>query len=334
MKHLYGEKESFPPETRMHPLSLTAFIISIVGIPLVGLITGMVAALVGAMALGQITADSRFRGKGLAVAAMVVGLAEVAGWALLIALLLLPWEPSHRLELKLPAFPSRESIENAPPPLRRALEANVFLTVRSGSSWFYGEPGTDVGSGVVVGRKGDRCLILTSRHLVEPSFQGEILAPPHLSDSVDVYFYDGSRTRAYPWWVAPFGVDLALLATGPEGEEIPLDRPSHTAKVRIGDKVFAVGNPHQLNWSYSEGVISGIREKVHAAFRLRILQTQTPINTGSSGGGLYLSDGAIVGIVSWTRRKSLSEGIGFAISYNDFLDLYALTQSPAEEKNN
>jgi serine protease Do len=77
-----------------------------------------------------------------------------------------------------------------------------------------------------------------------------------------------------------------------------------------------------LSWSYNEGVISGIRETVKGPVRLKILQTQTPINQGNSGGGLYSADGTLIGIVTWTKDKAQAEGISFAITYGDFLSLY------------
>ena len=101
-----------------------------------------------------------------------------------------------------------------------------------------------------------------------------------------------------------------------------VQRPTAASEPRIGERVFAVGNPHELNWSYTEGVVSGIREKKNGPVRLKILQTQAPINVGNSGGGLYTLDGGLIGIVTWTQAKSQAEGIGFAIAFDDFLSLF------------
>jgi hypothetical protein len=140
--------------------------------------------------------------------------------------------------------------------------------------------------------------------------------------SITAFFHDGTSKRSYVWWVEPHGVDLALVATGTSPEDIPLNENSGTPELQIGQKVFAVGNPHELSWSYNEGVISGIRETVKGPVRLKILQTQTPINQGNSGGGLYSADGTLIGIVTWTKDKAQAEGISFAITYGDFLSLY------------
>ena len=92
--------------------------------------------------------------------------------------------------------------------------------------------------------------------------------------------------------------------------------------MEIGDLVFTIGNPHELSWTYTEGAVSGVRETSKANFKLRIIQTQAPINQGNSGGGLYSQDGTLIGIVSWTKNKAQAEGISFAIMYEDFLAVY------------
>jgi serine protease Do len=54
---------------------------------------------------------------------------------------------------------------------------------------------------------------------------------------------------------------------------------------------------------------------------LLVIQTTAPINSGNSGGGLYDKDGFVVGINTWTEDKQVSEGIGFAISFDSVLRL-------------
>jgi serine protease Do len=87
-----------------------------------------------------------------------------------------------------------------------------------------------------------------------------------------------------------------------------------------------VGNPQDLTWSYTEGIISSIRDSGKESPTYKVFQTQTPINQGNSGGGLYRMNGELVGIIAWTKDKSQSEGIGFAIAYEDFLKLYNVNE--------
>ena len=91
--------------------------------------------------------------------------------------------------------------------------------------------------------------------------------------------------------------------------------------MRVGETVFAIGNPHDLGWSHTQGVISQFRNRDYDDRRVRIIQTQAAINQGNSGGGLYDKDGYCLGINTWTADKRISEGIGFAIAMDTLSDL-------------
>lgn len=75
----------------------------------------------------------------------------------------------------------------------------------------------------------------------------------------------------------------------------------------IGEKIYAVGNPKGLNGTFSEGIVSGIRELTTN----QILQITAPISPGSSGGPVLNSSGQVAGIAF----ASFSEGqnLNFAI---------------------
>ena len=84
--------------------------------------------------------------------------------------------------------------------------------------------------------------------------------------------------------------------------------------MKVGESVFAIGNPHRLGWTHTQGVISQLRTQDFDLHRVRVIQTQAAINPGNSGGGLYDHEGYLLGINTWTADKSVSEGIGFAIA--------------------
>ena len=91
--------------------------------------------------------------------------------------------------------------------------------------------------------------------------------------------------------------------------------------MKVGETVFAIGNPHQLGWTQTQGVISQFRTRTIGDRRVRVIQTQTPINHGNSGGGLYDQEGYCIGINTWTADKRETEGIGFAIALDALFDL-------------
>lgn len=313
---------------RLHPLAVGAFILSLVGIPLLGLVTGAVAAVLGSIALTQVTSSRRHKGSALATAAIVIGIGDIALWVALLGLTLDPGANPWAQGPELPAFPDSATMEHAPEAIGCALRANVLLVVEKQSTLPLFSAKLFTGSGIIVGETARTRLILSSRHLVDPCFSTDRPGGDAVCGKVKAYFYDGSSYHARVTWVAPDGVDLALLTVGGLSSDATISVPWSKEPVTIGEKVFAVGNPHDLSWSYTEGVISGVRQSIHGPVKLSVLQTQAPINPGSSGGGLYTMNGDLLGVVSWTRHKASAEGISFAISFRDFLKLYEGSREP------
>jgi S1-C subfamily serine protease len=82
-------------------------------------------------------------------------------------------------------------------------------------------------------------------------------------------------------------------------------RPS--SKLAIGERVYAIGSPEGLELTFSEGVISSLRdtEGVH------MIQTSAPISPGSSGGGLFDTQGNLIGITTFQLKEGQS--LNFAL---------------------
>jgi len=102
--------------------------------------------------------------------------------------------------------------------------------------------------------------------------------------------------------------------------------------MKVGESVFAIGNPHRLGWSHTQGVISQIRNQPIDSRQVRVIQTQASINPGNSGGGLYDREGYLLGINTWTADKRVSEGIGFAITLDTLLELEPPLLLPRQEE--
>ena len=79
--------------------------------------------------------------------------------------------------------------------------------------------------------------------------------------------------------------------------------------LNIGENVYAVGSPQGLDLSLSTGVISQLRQSADR----RWIQTDAAISPGSSGGGLFDSDGNLIGITTEKITDENVEGIAFAI---------------------
>jgi len=80
-----------------------------------------------------------------------------------------------------------------------------------------------------------------------------------------------------------------------------------TRIARVGERVYAIGNPRGLEQSISEGIVSGLREEDGTLW----IQHSAPISPGSSGGALISSRGELLGINSWFVKES--QGLNFAV---------------------
>ena len=90
-----------------------------------------------------------------------------------------------------------------------------------------------------------------------------------------------------------------------------------TRIVRVGERVYAIGNPRGLEQSISEGIVSGLREEDGTLW----IQHSAPISPGSSGGALISSRGELLGINSWFVRES--QGLNFAVPASTLASAYS-----------
>ncbi|MET3497779.1 trypsin-like peptidase domain-containing protein [Variovorax boronicumulans] len=101
--------------------------------------------------------------------------------------------------------------------------------------------------------------------------------------------------------------DLCVLMT-----ETPLQLPAvqiaPTDGLRVGQQVFAIGSPHGLELTLSEGLISALRPRGQG--QLPIIQTSAPVSSGSSGGGLFDAEGRLAGVTD--RVAPGGANLGFA----------------------
>jgi S1-C subfamily serine protease len=165
--------------------------------------------------------------------------------------------------------------------------------------------GQATGSGILIDRKG---TILTNYHVVENAIK------------VTVGFEKGKTVEAQIVGKDP-SHDLAVLRIHPDGltlHPIPL---GDSNSVQVGDPVYAIGNPFDLERTLTTGVISALQRHLEApnGFQINgVLQTDAPINPGNSGGPLLNGQGQVIGINSQieTAGGNGSVGIGFAVPIN------------------
>jgi serine protease Do len=114
--------------------------------------------------------------------------------------------------------------------------------------------------------------------------------------------------------------DLALIKVSAP-QPLPVVPLGDSDKLRVGDWVFAIGNPYRLEHSVTAGVVSSKGRKIYDASFDSYIQTDAAINPGNSGGPLVNTSGEAVGINSAVSTQG--QGIGFAVPINvarDILD--------------
>ena len=154
-----------------------------------------------------------------------------------------------------------------------------------------------LGSGVIVSEDG---YIVTNNHVIEKAQEIKVM----LSNKKD---YKAKLIGADPKTdIAVIKIDAKGLTALPWGI---------SDKLKVGEIVFAIGNPFGLNQTVTMGIISAVgRANVGIADYEDFIQTDAAINPGNSGGALLNARGELVGInTAIVSRTGGYQGIGFAV---------------------
>lgn len=111
--------------------------------------------------------------------------------------------------------------------------------------------------------------------------------------------------------------DIAVLRIDAPAEKLrPLSLGSST-DLRVGQNVYAIGNPFGLDQTLTTGIISGLGREIQSITGrpiLDVIQTDAAINPGNSGGPLLNSSGQVIGVNTAIFSPSgASSGVGFAV---------------------
>jgi len=175
----------------------------------------------------------------------------------------------------------------------------------------FSETGRGGGSGVVISPDG---FALTNFHVTKPS-----------GHWMKCGMADGRLYDAVLVGLDPTG-DVALIQLFGR-DDFPAATLGDSDRVRVGDWVFAMGNPFMLATDFqpstSYGIISGTHRYQYPSGTLLeyadCLQTDAAVNPGNSGGPLFDAEGRLIGIngrCSFEKRGRVSVGVGYAISIN------------------
>ena len=231
---------------------------------------------------------------------------------------------------------SYSSAESAQALMNRSLMSCVSILTGFGKSYgseYY------AGAGVIVelDKEAGDAYVLTNCHVVYDDSYSNIYA-----DEIRVYLYGSDDITTSADYItaelvgATVTYDLALLRiTGSEilkNSDAKAAEFSSDEEVYVGEPVYAIGNPEGMGMTLTEGIVS--KESAVIPINLssrypnnplynknyRVLMTDAAVNGGNSGGGLFNSNGYLVGLINSKAVSSLDgedindvENMGFAL---------------------
>jgi Tfp pilus assembly protein PilF len=178
----------------------------------------------------------------------------------------------------------------------RMLLAAAAWAAWSGVGWA-GDRGAEVAGwmrfSVCVSGEGAAGRVESSGFLVEPG--DRVITTAHGvqgARNLRVKLHDGRVFAARVERIGGEDVDLALLAlTDASLEPAPL---GSVRNLTAGDEVWTIGCPLGFEFSVTRGVVSSLRDSDQG---YPMIQTDVPVNPGSSGGPLFDHDGRVVGVI-------------------------------------
>ncbi len=160
-----------------------------------------------------------------------------------------------------------------------------------------------LGSGVIVSKEGH---VVTNYHVIKDAAQIKVTTNDLKIHDAEVIGIDDQK-------------DIAVLRISGGGEFAALGFAS-SDEVKVGQLVFAVGNPFGLTGTVTQGIISATQRRLSDSGN-DLLQTDSVINPGNSGGPLVDIHGAIIGInvsiFAGDQNVHSWQGVGLAIPSNE-----------------
>lgn len=187
------------------------------------------------------------------------------------------------------------------------LQGSVVEVLGQTSGRGFGQGGESLGSGIILDTSG---RVLTNYHVVQGS------------SSLTVRLTDGTEADARVLGTDPAG-DLAVVqANFPSGTSLVPAPLGDSSSLRVGQAVFAIGNPFGLQNTLTSGIISGLNRTLSSDSNGRplsgLIQTDAALNPGNSGGPLFDENGRVIGINTALENPSgdTFAGVAYAIPIN------------------
>ncbi len=168
------------------------------------------------------------------------------------------------------------------------------------------------GSGFIYKFEGDYAYVMTNHHVVDGGNKWIIIT------STDEEI-EGTVLGSDEY------VDIAVIKLKKTDYMEAVSMPESDKKVNLGDTVFTIGAPvgYEYRGTVTNGIVSGLNRLVEVSVKnsntsqgdyvMEVIQTNTAVNPGNSGGPLFNANGDVVGVISMKLVENSIEGMGFAI---------------------
>ena len=161
-----------------------------------------------------------------------------------------------------------------------------------------------IGSGFIINEEG---YILTNYHVIDGAKEVTVTLSDGREVTASVVNYDSDK-------------DIAMIKINEEVKVPGVVELGDSDALQPGEEVVAIGNPlsKELSSTLTKGIISALNRNVEtqSGVSTNLIQTDTAINAGNSGGPLINTKGQVIGI-NTLKASDGAEGIGFAIPIND-----------------
>ncbi|MEO0399719.1 MAG: Do family serine endopeptidase [Pseudomonadota bacterium] len=155
-----------------------------------------------------------------------------------------------------------------------------------------------LGSGFIIKPSG---LVVTNNHVIDNA------------DEITVTLNDG-REFGGRVLAADRETDIAIVQLDTGGARLPAVVFGDSASLRVGEDVFAIGNPFGLGGTVTKGIVSARNRDIDSGNFDDFIQTDAAINRGNSGGPLFDMTGKVVGVnTAIYSQTGGSVGVGFAV---------------------
>jgi serine protease Do len=159
------------------------------------------------------------------------------------------------------------------------------------------------GSGIIVSKEGH---ILTNVHVIENA------------EDIDVKLYDKTTYKAEVVGIDPL-TEIAVIKIAER--DLPPASLGDSDSCEIGEWVLAIGNPLELSFTVTAGIISAKGRDINIIPDTygveNFIQTDAAINPGNSGGALVNLKGEVIGLnTAIASDNGFNQGYGFAIPIN------------------